>query len=108
MKKNFLYSSLLVTMLITSNVQAQNAGAFAGGFADGLNRGLSSGSNAANVQMLILQQRLEIRKQYGTREIQRLDALEKNSDARLREIFGQLSGSDPQIPNQTPARTRQF
>lgn len=108
MKNNILNTALLISTLLASNVQAQNAGAFAGGFADGLNRGLSSGSSAANVQMLILQQRLENRKQYGTREIQRLDALEKNSDSRLREIFGQLSGSDQQIPNQSPARTRQF
>lgn len=108
MKNKILQTALLIATLFASNVQAQNAGAFAGGFADGLNRGLSSGSSAANVQMLILQQRLENRKQYGTGEIQRLDALEKNSDNRLREIFGQLSRPDQQIPNQPPAKTRQF
>ena len=106
--KNALYITTILTALLTNNTYAQNAGAFAGGFADGLNRGISSGSNAANIQMLILQQRLDNRKQYGTGEIQRLNTLEKNSDNRLREISGQLSTSEPQPINQTPTRIRQF
>lgn len=106
--KNIVCATALFSALLTNTAQAQNAGAFAGGFADGLNRGMSSGSNAANIQMLILQQRLDNRKQYGTREIQKLDALEKNSDNRLREIFAQLSGSDPDPAKPQTSRTKQF
>lgn len=82
----------LLSLSLSSH--AQNAGYFAGGFADGLSKGMSSADNAAAISQAITQQRIENRRQYGTREILRMNALEVDADKRLREIFKELN--DPQ------------
>lgn len=89
----FFKSLIVFSLLLASNAYSQNAGYFAGGFADGLNRGMASAANSAAISQAITQQRLENRKQYGTREIQQMNLLEKDADNRLRDIFRELSNN---------------
>lgn len=88
-----LFTAVIFTPLTS---YSQNAGYFAGGFVDGLNRGMASSANSAAIGQAIAQQRLENRRQYGTREIQQMNALEKDADNRLREIFKELSSNQYQ------------
>jgi hypothetical protein len=87
MKKILLIISLFV---MTNNVFAVN-GNFAGGFMDGFNKGMASGGSAAASEQALIQQRIELRDKYGTRELLRMNTLEKQSDYRIREIFEELS-----------------
>ena len=92
MNKLSVCTLLLGTGLAPGLACAAAAGGFAGGFADGFNQGMTSGANVAAINVAIMQQRMEMRAKYGTREIDRLDVMFKNADARLYETFKELSG----------------
>jgi len=77
---------------------SHSAGAGLGGFADGLQSGMASAQqrqaqDAALEQQrqAMMQQRQAKRNQYGTKEIERLDMLAKYPEARLYQIFNELS-----------------
>lgn len=80
----------IALMTVASFCYAQKYGNFAGGFADSFNKSMANSANNQAVEQAVLQQRINNRNQFGTKEIQRLDALEKRSDDRLREIFTEL------------------
>ena len=81
-----------IVVLTPGTASAAASGAFASAFADGFNQGMSNGANVAAMNIAIMQQRMEMRAKYGTREIDKLDVHFKNADARLYETFKELSG----------------
>lgn len=92
--KKISLSVVLVLFVSTSH----SAGAGLGGFAEGLQSGMASAQQRqaqdaalAQQRQAMMQQRQTMRNQYGTKEIDRLDMLAKNPEARLYQIFNELS-----------------
>ena len=85
---------MLALISLTSTTYAVN-GNFAGGFMDGFNKAMANGSSSAASEQSLIQQRIELRNKYGTREILRMNSLEKQSDYRIKDIFEELSTPAP-------------
>lgn len=79
----------LVSMFFFSGASLAQYGNFAGGFASGLSQGMSMGSQAAAARAeeeAARQRRIEARSKFGTKEIERLNKLENNSEYFVKMI----------------------
>ena len=77
----------LIFILVVSQSAFAGAGIAAGAFADSFSKGMQQNAVIMEQQAAIRQMRLEARARYGTRQIVRMDFLEKQADVRMDEIL---------------------